>query len=167
MKKLLIVALMLALSLGAVACAATPTYVDHVSAESVAFAALDAIDVSTDYIDGTANNYPFYFEGTAANECINDRVMMYHKEDKNVNELGVLRLASEKDADAVCAVVEDYLAGQCDYLRGFAQNYSPTDMDKIDNAGVSVVGCYVVYYILSPEDEAAALDTVRALLTAE
>ena len=167
MKKLLTVALLLALCLCAVACATAPTYADHVSAESVALAALNAIDTSADYIDGTANNYPFYFEDTAAHACINDRAMMYHKEDKNVNELGVLRLTSTKDADTVQKAAEDYLAGQCDYLRGFAQNYSPADMDKIDTADVTVIGSYVVYYILSPEDEAAALDAVRAALAAE
>ncbi len=167
MKKLLIALLLLALCCGFVACTAAPTYVDHVSAASVADAALDAIGASDDYIDGTANNYPFYFEDTAAGDCVNDRAMMYHKEDKNVNELGVLRLGSEKDAKTVRAVAEDYLAGQCDYLRGFAQNYSPADLDKIDNAGVEVIGCYVVYYILSPADETAALDAVRAAVAAE
>ena len=167
MKKLWIVALLLVLTVGAVACAATPTYVDHVSAESVAMSALAAFDAFADYIDGTANNYPFYFGDTAADACINDRAMMYHKEDKNVNELGVLRLGSEKDAATVRAAVEDYLAGQCDYLRGFAQNYSPADMEKIDNAGVEVIGCYVVYYILSPDDEASALAAVRATVTAQ
>jgi hypothetical protein len=30
-----------------------------------------------------------------------------------------------------------------------------------------VVGCYVVYYILSPKDEATALDAVRAMLATE
>ena len=167
MKKLWIVALMLLLCLGTLACASTTTYADHISADSVADAALNAFDAATDYIDGTSNNYPFYFGETAANACINDRAMMYHKEDKNVNELGILRMGSPKDAATVRAAAEDYLAGQCDYLRGFAQNYSPTDMEKIDNAGVEVIGCYVVYYILSPDDEAAALNAVRAAVTAD
>lgn len=167
MKKFLVAVLATVLVLCFAACGSTSAYVDHVAAQAVATAALNAFDASADYIDGTANNYPFYFEDTAANDCVNDRVMMYHKEDKNVNELGVLRLRTEQDADTVRAAVEDYLAGQCDYLRSFAQNYSPADMEKIDNADVTVIGCYVVYYILSPKDETAALDAVRAALAAK
>ena len=65
---------------------------------------------------------------------------------------------------AVKALIESYLAEQRDYLRGFAQNYSPEDIKKIDNAAVTVKGCYVIYYILSPEDEARVMDAIEALL---
>ena len=98
-------------------------------------------------------------------EHIGECRMMFHKQETNVSELGVFRVDSAKATDKVKALVQSYLAEQQDYLRGFAKNYSPEDMNKIDNAAVTVKGCYVIYYILSPEDEAKVLDTIENALS--
>lgn len=162
--RLLCALLCLFMCLGAVACGKTK-YADDVAAAKVAETAIEAIGSTDDYIDGTADYFSFYFEGEQGAELVTDCRFMFHAETTDVNEVGVLRVASAKDASAVEQLARNYLAEQTVYLRSFAQNYSPEDMTKIDNADVEIIGCYVIYYILSPEDEASALNAVREALT--
>ena len=164
MKKILTVALAALMLFTSVACSSAPAYSDGVAAEQLIGDALSSIGSTEDYIDGTSNYFAYYFEGKEGAEHIVESRMMFHKQETNVNELGVFRVDGTKAADEVKALVQSYLAEQQDYLRGFAKNYSPEDMTKIDNAAVTVKGCYVIYYILSPEDEAKALDAIETAL---
>lgn len=164
MKRLLILICTIALFVCVVACSST-TYRDDVAAETLSHAALAALGDVDAYMDGTADYFAFYFEGNEGAELVTECKLMFHREETNVNELGVLRVASEQDAQDVAELASAYLSDQTDYLRSFAANYSPADMDKIDNADVMVLGNYVIYYILSPTDEQAVLDAVRAVLT--
>ena len=166
MKKIALALALLLLCLTFVGCA-TSSYANDVSAHSVAEAALDALDPQTDYMDGTNTYYSFYFVDRDEAALINDRVMLYHPNETNVNEICVFRTAREKDARALSDAVEYYIEEQVDYLSGFAKNYSPEDMKKIENADVEVIGCYVIGYILSPEDEAVALNAVRQAIAAK
>ena len=167
MKKILICVLAVLTCMSAFSCSSSPAYSDGVPVGQLTDAALNAVGSAEEYMDGTDNYFSFYFEGKRGAESISESRMMFHKQETNVNELGIFRADSAKSADAVKALVQSYLDEQTDYLRSFAQNYSPADLQKIDNADVTVMGCYVVYYILSPEDETKALDAVKALLTAE
>ena len=147
-----------------VGCGSVSTYASDISAADVARAALNALEGEDAYLDGTDAYYGYYFEDRQEHALINDRVMMYQKNETNVNEICVFRTASPKDADRVEDAVEDYIEEQEDYLEGFAKNYSPEDMKKIENADVETVGCYVIGFILSPQDEQTALRAVRDLL---
>lgn len=167
MKKILIGALAVLMCMTVFSCSSAPVYSDGVAVEQITQVALDAVDSAKEYMDGTANYYSYYFEGKQGAEHISECRMMFHEQETNVNELGVFHVDSKKAADEVKALVQSYLDEQTEYLRSFAQNYSPADVQKIDNADVTVMGCYVVHYILSPEHEAKALDAVKALLTAE
>ncbi len=167
MKKILMCMLAALMCLATVSCASSPVYSDSVSVEYLADAALEAVGSAQDYMDGTSSYYVYYFEGKDGAEHIGECRMMFHTQETNVNELGIFRADSTKNVEAVKALVQSYLVEQQDYLCGFAKNYSPEDMNKIDNADVAVIGCYVVYYILSPEHEAVALETLRSALTVE
>lgn len=165
MKKILIAALAVLMLIASVACSSAPAYSDGVAVEQLTADAIGAIGSTEDYIDGTSNYFAYYFEGKEGAEHIGECRMMFHKQETNVSELGVFRVDSAKATDKVKTLVQSYLAEQQDYLRGFAKNYSPEDMNKIDNAAVTVKGCYVIYYILSPEDEAKALDAIEDALS--
>lgn len=164
MRKFLIAALAVLMLWVSVACSSAPAYSDGVAAEQLVGDALGAIGSTEDYIDGTSNYFAYYFEGKEGAEHIVECRMMFHKQETNVNELGVFRVDGAKAADEVKVLVQSYLAEQQDYLRGFAKNYSPEDMKKIDNAAVIVKGCYVIYSILLPEDEDRALAAIEATL---
>lgn len=167
MKKILIFALAVLIYLVCTSCSSVPAYSDSVSVEQLMSGALDAVGPAEDYMDGTDNYYAYYFEGRDGAEHIDECRMMFHVQETNVNEVSIFCADSVKNASAVEALARAYLAEQTDYLRSFAQNYSPEDLKKIDNADVAVMGRYVVCYILTPEDETAALAAVKTALTVE
>ena len=164
MKRCIFVLLAALICLSSVGCGGA-RYADDVSALDVANAALDAFDSHEDYMDGTGVYFSYYFEDHPQASLINDRVMLYHRTETNVNEISVFRTASAKDAQMIEDAVEHYIEEEADYLAGFSKNYSPSDMEKIDNADTDVIGCYVIAYVLSPKDEDAALRAVRELLS--
>jgi hypothetical protein len=92
---------------------------------------------------------------------------MFSRAETDVNEFGIFRAETTADATAVREMVQTYLDDQTANLRSFAANYSPDDMAKIDNAGIEVYGCYVVYYILDAEDEAAVLNAIKQKIIVE
>lgn len=164
MKKILICLLAVTVALCVSSCSSAPAYSDGVAVEQLTADALRSVGSVEEYIDGTSNYFAYYFEGKEGAEHISECRMMFHEQETNVSELGVFRVDSAKATDAVKALVQSYLAEQQDYLRGFAKNYSPEDMKKIDNAAVVVKGCYVIYYILSPKDEASVMNAIEAAL---
>lgn len=153
--------------LACVSCSSVPAYSSSVSVAQLMDEALDTVGSSENYMDGTDNYYAYYFEGRDGAEHIDECRMMFHVKETNVNELSIFRVDSVKNASAVESLARAYLAEQTEYLRSFAKNYSPEDLKKIDNADVTVIGCYVVCYILTPEDETAALAAVKTALTVE
>ena len=48
--------------------------------------------------------------------------------------------------------------------RAFISSYAPQQVTKLDHAEVRVIGRYVIYTILSPEDTRSAFDTVEQML---
>ncbi len=160
MKKILIVVLAL-VCLALCACGDKSAYASDVASDKVADDMVSAIGQADDYMSGDADLYEFYFGEQEAYAKVKDCKILFSRVETDVDELGVFRAASEQDAAAVRAMVQKYLDDQTANLRSFAANYSPEDMAKIDNAGIEVYGCYVVYYILDAEDETAALSAVK------
>ena len=72
---------------------------------------------------------------------------------------------SEKDAKAVKGFAENYLTAKAAQLKPLLESYNPTEMPKLDNATVTVMGRYVVYTILSSADTATAGSTAEKALT--
>jgi hypothetical protein len=132
----------------------------------VVASALNVLDGAENYMDGTSVYFAYYFGDTDEADLINDCVMMFHQSETNVNEICVFRTASAKDAERVEDAVEDYVEQQAEYLYGFAKNYSPADLNNIENADTEVIGCYVIGYVLSPKGEQSALNAVRQALKA-
>ena len=163
MKKGLLGLIALILLVSVVGCGSA-SYASDVPAEDVATAALNALDGADHYMDGTSAYFSYYFEDADGADRINDCVMMFHQSETNVNEICIFRTASPKDAERVEDAVEDYIEEQEEYLYGFAKNYSPEDLKKIENADTEVIGCYVIGYVLSPKDEQTALAAVRQAL---
>ena len=164
MKRMLIFALAL-VCLMLASCGSKGVYVSDLASNQVADSMVAAIGTAEDYMSGDTDLYEFYFGGQDAYAKVEDCKMLFSRLETDVNEIGVFRASSEQDVEAVRAMVQTYLNDQTANLRSFAANYSPADMAKIDNAGIEVYGVYVVYYILDAEDEVAALDAVKQLLT--
>lgn len=160
MKKILTVCLAL-ICLTLCACTPKKQYVDNVASSALADNVIAAIGASEDYMSADADHYDFYFGESSASASVLDHALVFSRAETDVNEFGIFRVKSEADVTGVRDMVQAYLDDQTANLRSFAANYSPTDMAKIDNAGVEVYGCYVVYYILGAEEEATALDAIK------
>ena len=80
-------------------------------------------------------------------------------------EIGVLFVKKHEDVATVEAAVTSYL----DYFRETytpqAQQYDPTELQKIEDATCRVYGNYVVYTILTEEDLKTVDETVKSLLS--
>lgn len=164
MKKVLITTLAL-FCLALTACSPQKRYDHDADADDVAERMVAAIGSRADYMSADDDHYEFYFGDNAAFLLVEDAEMVFSRLETDVNELGVFCVNFEQNVAAVRDMVQRYLDDQTANLRSFAANYSPEDMAKIDNAGIEVYGRYVVYYILDAEDEAAALDAVKRMIT--
>ncbi len=166
MKRIMLVVLAL-LCLTLCACTPKNQYANNVTPSDLADKSVAAIGVSEDYMSADADHYDFYFGESEAYAKVVDCTIMFSRAETDVNEFGVFRAKTESDTTAVCEMVQAYLDDQTANLRSFAANYSPDDMAKIDNAGIEVYGCYVVYYILGAEDETTALNALKQEITAK
>ncbi len=137
-----------------------------VPAGELSEAMIEAIgDSSSEYLYSTENHYEIYFGEHEAYGKLADASMVFSRAETDVNEFGVFRANTAADAAVLKTMIEEYVADQTEMLRSFAANYSPTDMEKIDNAAVEVKGNYVFYYILSQADEDAIRGKLEELLT--
>ena len=93
------------------------------------------------------------------------RILVSENSDMNIDEVGVFVCKTEKDAKAVKGFAENYLTAKAAQLKPLLESYNPTEMPKLDNATVTVMGRYVVYTILSSADTATAGSTAEKALT--
>lgn len=95
------------------------------------------------------------------------QIMVSENSDMNIDEVGVFRCATEKDAKAVAQFVNDYLETKKVQTTPLLESYNPTEIPKLDNATVNVMGCYVLYSILNTADTTTAGSTMEKALTPE
>ena len=93
------------------------------------------------------------------------RILVSENSDMNIDEVGVFVCKTEKDAKAVKGFAENYLTAKAAQLKPLLESYNPTEMPKLDNATVTVMGRYVVYTILSSADTATASSAAEKALT--
>ena len=93
------------------------------------------------------------------------RILVSENSDMNIDEVGVFVCKTEKDAKAVKGFAENYLTAKAAQLKPLLESYNPTEMPKLDNATVTVMGRYVVYTILSSADTATAGSAAEKALT--
>jgi hypothetical protein len=93
------------------------------------------------------------------------QIMVSENSDMNINEVGVFRCESEKDAKAVGEFVESYLETKKLQLTSLLESYNPAELPKLDTATVNVMGCYVLYTILNSADTTTAGSAMEKALT--
>ena len=140
---------------------------DDVDADDIAARMTAAIDGQGAYMEADDDVYDFYFGQSEAYPLLDDACMMFSRKETDVGEFGVFEAEREQDVKSVYAMVQKYFDDRTEGLRALAANYSPEDLQKIDNAGIRVYGRYVVYYILDEADKTAALDAVEDMLRTE
>lgn len=129
-------------------------------------AALNAPDgwrqVSDGYISASAwgEDYADYLE-----KVTEYRILVSENSDMNIDEVGIFRCKSEKEAKAVGQFAENYLATKKLQLAPQLESYNPAELPKLDYATVNVMGCYVLYTILDSANTTAAGSALEKALT--
>lgn len=119
--------------------------------------------VSDDYISPSAwgENYGDYMA-----KVEDHRITLSAESDMNVDEWGIFRLKSAKDAASFKSFVETYLEGKQLRMKPLLESYNQAELPKLDCAKVTVCGSYVFYTILNAEDTAAAHSAFEKALKA-
>ena len=118
--------------------------------------------VSDDYVSPSAwgEDYADYLE-----KVTEYRILVSENSDMNIDEVGIFRCKSEKDAKAVGQFAENYLATKKLQLAPQLESYNPAELPKLDYATVNVMGCYVLYTILDSANTTAAGSALEKALT--
>ncbi|MEG0770756.1 MAG: DUF4358 domain-containing protein [Clostridia bacterium] len=96
-----------------------------------------------------------------AKEKIDSTCILKSAESTNVNEIGVIKAATEKDTADIKKALDTYLA---DRLVGgeLYKDYLPEEFPKFENGKAEVKGKYVVYTILDSKATPKAVEAFTA-----
>ena len=161
MKKLLVCACILCLLLGLCGCG-RKRYRDDVSCKAITDKITDTLTLPNGYASFGEEHMRFYFADLGGYA---DKSLVYSALSEDVNEIGVFRAEREEDVAALRLAAERYLDALCEEQRAFVASYAPKEVPKLDGASVRVFGHYVVYAVLTSNDQDAAFACVESLLT--
>ncbi len=95
-------------------------------------------------------------------------ILISGRSDRNVDEIGVLRVKDGGDVKAAKAIVEDYVKAQALRHKSLLESYNPAELPKTENARVTVCGRYILYTILGDTETTTAHEAFEnALKVAE
>ena len=121
-------------------------YKNDVSSKDIADAIVTSINDADGFTSPDSDFVEFNMEGVSA--LCEDYTVMLSTVSININEFGIFRTKSEKDAEQIAALCQKYIDQKVDsYMNG--PQYLPEEYPKIQNASVKVYGCYVVYTVLT------------------
>ena len=132
-------------------------YSKNVSCEEI----LDAYEVqaaNTPEYESFGSEYiNAYFDTSLFEDCD----IRYSLPGDDVNEVGVFRSGSKKDARKLYNSVCEYLDELKKDKRAFVESYAPLEAQKLDRATVKRFGSYVVYAILSDSEQENFFEAVK------
>ncbi len=96
--------------------------------------------------------------------CCNDHSIIYSSEINDIDELGIFKANSEKDAEVLYGMLKDYISDEKEGQRAFIASYAPNELPKLDSARVERFGVYVIYSIATPEDSEKAISAITTAL---
>lgn len=150
-------------------CAPAPTYRDDVSAGTVMDRVLTAIPDSDGYRSAGESYICRSLWGDGYEDLLRQttdyRIVLSRNADMNINEVGVFHVRDAADVDALAAVVETFLEGQCARYESLLSAYNPIELPKLEEAEVEVCGKYIFYAILSAGDTAKAEKAFETAVT--
>ena len=118
--------------------------------------------VSDQYISASSwgDDYADYMKKVAEY-----RIVVSENSDMNIDEVGVFKCNSEKDAKAIKEFAQNYLTAKVLQLTPLLESYNTAELPKLENVTVNVMGCYVMYTILGSADTTTAGSAMEKALT--
>ena len=158
MKKALVFILAIAVALSCTGC--SKSVVTHVTAMSLSDALERGVTAPGGYRE-CEEDFMLVNLGVPAH-ILKDYRIILARDDMNANEIGVFRATSRTDAKEVEKYCRRYIDSK---VSGWNYDYNPDENVKIENAQIFVMGIYVIYTILTPDDTDYARIVIDNLIT--
>ena len=144
-RSLIVSITLLCLSLILLSACSSKTYKNDVATADLTKIASDKFAIDGGYKTYDADFMKFYMESAVS--LVDSSSVIYDPAADDYAEFGVFRVASPDDVATVEAAVTDYLAYFKTTYEPQAQQYDPSERQKLNDASVKVYGNYVVYAI--------------------
>ena len=161
MKKFFSAAIAAILALLLISCAAS-NYKTYVKVSYLSEKIKSALPLSSGYAEHGADYLTYRFEDI--DEHIDGYSIIYSKDTRYADLVAVFRARSEGDAREVCKICEDFIEDQRALFSGLAEQYMPSEKEKLDGAASRRFGRYVIVCVLAPSAREKAFSTVEAEL---
>lgn len=140
-------------------------YKDNYPAEEVTKAITAQVTVSSGYLPCDPDFMQFYLPDAV--KPVDDYSIVYASAANDYTEVGVLHVKDKKDLETVEAAVQDYLDEFRTTYEPQAQQYDQTEQQKLKDASYKVYGKYIVYMIMTAEQQEICDGIIEELLKAE
>lgn len=160
MKKILSAFLVILMLFSAfVSCANEIEYKDDVQVSTLVEAGKKQISLASNLTAASEEFMTFFLNVDASlyTEC----AVMTPAGSTAIDEFGIFKAANAEDAGKIEAALNTYLASR---VATWDTRYSQTEKPKVDGAKTTVFGNYVIYTILSAEEQSAFLAAVSDTL---
>ncbi len=161
MKKILSAFLVIVILLSAfVSCAKEIEYKDDIQIATLVEAGKKQISLSSNLTDASEEFMMFFLnvDSSLYLEC----AVMTPAGSSSIDEFGIFKAVNAEDAAKIEMALNTYLASR---LATWDTRYSQTEKPKVDGAKTTVYGNYVIYTILSAEEQTAFLNVLGDILT--
>ena len=136
-------------------------YSDTVECSKLANAAIGEIPLDNGYAAFDQSHLKYNFANT---DLCDDHAFFYSIETNDINEIGILRAKDSENVEELAGLARSYIAEIKENNRAFIQSYAPNEVNKLDNAKVYILGKYVIYTVLSPNDTELVIKKIESLL---
>jgi hypothetical protein len=141
------------------ACSKTIAYKDDVAVTVLSDAGVKKISHSSN-LNTASDEFMMFFlnvDSSLYSEC----KVMTPMGSTSIDEFGIFKAASIEHVAKIEEALSSYLANR---VATWDTRYSQEEKPKVDGAKVTIYGNYVIYTILSAEEQGAFLDAVKEIL---
>ena len=93
-----------------------------------------------------------------------DGLVIYSSDGVDITEIGIMRAKDENDAIALLEDAKGYIKDIQEQKREFLQNYSPSELSKLNSAEARRFGQYVIFTIAEPYESNAVFSAAEKCL---
>ena len=117
------------------------------------------------YSEYSASFIEYEFGENARNA--DDSAIVYSERVEDINEIGIFFADDEDDVRDIAKDCRKYIEDMKENKRAFISSYAPSELPKLDAAGVKICGNYVIYCILDKDTADIVYDKIEERLTLE
>ena len=134
------------------ACSSKVSYRNDIPCHDISEAFIQSQNSSDGYSYYTEEEISFFLE---LPEYVSDFSVAYSTDVNDIDEMGIFHCTDEKSAEEFLGAASAYIKEQQATQKAFIESYAPREIPKLEGAEAHRYGNYVVYTILSAEDNKA------------